>query len=523
MKKENVILTGFMGTGKSTIGKLLAIKLNYGFVDTDDLIEKREHRSIAAIFQDEGEETFRKLESMIARELAEQDGLIIATGGRLMLDKQNAAALAATGAVFCLTAKPEVLLERLTNDEEKRPLLAGPEPEQRIRDLLSSRAEAYGRFPQIDTSDRSPDEIVAEIRLLLGKKILPVHYPHGQYNVLLGTVLLPDIRQIAAVNGPLAIITDSNVGPLYAHQCGTADVVVTIPAGEPNKTLSTVSTIYDELLAAGFDRQGTILALGGGVVGDVAGFVAATYLRGINLIQCPTSLLAMVDASVGAKTGVDLPQGKNLVGAFKQPQAVFVDLDTLTTLPPKEFSAGMAEIIKAGLIADPALFSALEIGEAVKTPHNSTAAAELSLIVSSAIEVKRQVVQEDPFEKGRRAVLNLGHTFAHAIEQISGYAVRHGEAVGMGLIAAAHLSSTLGFCAESLQLRIEVVLEKSGLPLRIPQNLSPATLHLAMGTDKKKAGGRLRFILIRDVGDVFISEDVPIEAILETLSACSEE
>ena len=521
MKKENLILTGFMGTGKSTVGILLAQQLDYDFVDTDKMIETRKHRSIAAIFREEGEAAFRRLEAQISRELAKRHGLVIATGGRLMLDQDNAALLDATGPVFCLTAEPDVILARLAGDEGRRPLIEGPQPDQRIRELLEKRAAAYGRFPQIDTSGRSPEQIAAEIHLLLDKEVLPVTYPHGRYNVLVGTELFPFIRQLARIKGPLAIITDNNVGPLHADRCGMADTVVTISAGEQYKTLATVNYIYNELLAAGLDRQGTILALGGGVVGDVAGFVAATYLRGVDLIQSPTSLLAMVDASVGAKTGVDLPQGKNLVGAFKQPLAVFADLETLTTLPSEEFSSGMAEVIKSGLIADPDLFTSLETGERIKRPNNLADARKVKSMVTSAIKVKRQIVQEDPFEKGRRAVLNLGHTFAHAIEQVSGYAVRHGEAVGLGMVAAAHLSASLGVCSEKLQPRIEAALEKSGLPRRIPVNLSPIALHQAMGSDKKIAGGRLHFILIRDVGDVFVTSDITDGAILQTLAACS--
>ncbi len=522
MVKENLILTGFMGTGKSTVGKLLAQRLDFDFVDTDELIETHEGRSIADIFREEGEAAFRRLEAQAAADLSQQHGLVVATGGRLMLDQANAAALSGTGRVFCLTATPDEILARLVDDEGRRPLIDVPQPEERIRMLLEERADGYGRFPQINTSGRSPEQIVAEIQLMIDKEILPVTYPHGTYNVVVGSDLLPHIRHLASIKGPLALITDSNVCPLHADRCDTADFVVTIPAGEQFKTLATVNYIYDQLLTAGLDRQGTILALGGGVVGDVAGFVAATYLRGVDLVQCPTSLLAMVDASVGAKTGVDLPQGKNLVGAFKQPVAVFADLATLSTLPAEEFSAGMAEVIKAGLIADPDLFKALEAEMEIKQPSTPSDALNLRSVVTRSINVKRVVVQEDPFEKGRRAVLNLGHTFGHAIEQVSGYAVRHGEAVGIGLVAAAHLSTSLGLCSESIQLRIEAVLEKAGLPRRIPMNLSPVDLHLAMGNDKKKASGRLHFILIRDVGDVFISGDVSDEQVLTTLAACLE-
>ncbi|HFQ92552.1 MAG TPA: 3-dehydroquinate synthase [Anaerolineae bacterium] len=340
--------------------------------------------------------------------------------------------------------------------------------------------------------------------------ILTVTHPVGQYNVYVGEGLLGRLRELAGVDGRIALITDSNVGPLYAQAIPDAACVITMPAGEQNKTLATVNGMYEQLLAAGMDRGGVVVALGGGVVGDVAGFVAATYMRGINFAQCPTSLLAMVDASVGGKTGVDLPQGKNLVGAFKQPTAVIADIATLQTLPSEELSAGMAEVIKHGLIGDVDLFKRLEIGDSL---------ASFQSLVTRAIRVKQLVVQEDPFEHGRRAALNLGHTFGHAIEQVSQYRIRHGEAVAMGLVAAANLSARLGYCSPDLQGRIEAALEYANLPVRIPADLPPQAQYRAMFSDKKKAAGKLRFILLRDVGDVFVADDVPETAVLETLAA----
>lgn len=338
--------------------------------------------------------------------------------------------------------------------------------------------------------------------------VLTVTHPGGEYNVYVGDGLLGRLRELAGVDGRIALITDSNVGPLYAQAIPEAACVVTMPAGEQNKTLATVNGMYEQLLAAGMDRSSTVVALGGGVVGDVAGFVAATYMRGINFVQCPTSLLAMVDASVGGKTGVDLPQGKNLVGAFKQPTAVLADIATLQTLPLEEVSAGMAEVIKHGLVGDVDLFERLEVGDSL---------ADFRSLVTRAIRVKQVVVQEDPFEYGRRATLNLGHTFGHAIEQVSQYRIRHGEGVAMGLVAAANLSARLGHCPVSLPERIETALRHVNLPVRIPADLPPQAQYRAMFSDKKKAAGKLRFILLRDVGDVFVAEDVPETAVMETL------
>ncbi len=523
MAKRNVVLTGFMGAGKTTVGRILAARLGFGFVDTDAWIVARDGRAIADIFREEGEAAFRAMERAAAQVLAGQTGLVIATGGRLMLDAGNAALLQENGRVFCLTAAPEQIVARALADGTKRPLLDVPDPQEKVAVLLAKRAAAYGRFPQIDTSGKTAEQVADEIAAALASgeremqnewTRLPVRVPGGAYDVIVGAGLLPRLRRLAGVAGPVAVVTDSNVGPLYAAQLGAATAVITLPAGEQHKTLDTMRAIYDQLLAAGLDRQGTVVALGGGVVGDMAGFAAATYLRGVDFVQCPTTLLAMVDASVGGKTGVDLPQGKNLVGAFKQQAAVLADIATLSTLPAAELASGMAEVVKHGLIAGGELVEKLISSEEAANFTNDT---NFSLIVE-AIGVKRDVVQADPFERGRRAVLNLGHTFGHAIEQVSGYAIRHGEGVAMGLAAAANLSARLGHCAPDLQTMIEAVLTRINLPTRIPAQLAAADLYAAMFTDKKMAAGQLRFVLLRGVGDVFVTADVPETAVLETLA-----
>ena len=536
MVDDNIILTGFMGTGKSTVGRLLAGQMGREFIDTDDLIAQRDGRSITNIFNEAGETHFRDLEAQVAAELAGRRGLVIATGGRLMLDPANAAALGATGPVFCLSAEPAVILSRVAASANGRPLLAGDDPERRVRSLLERRAAAYARFRAVDTGDLTPDGVAVAIAAWVAaglRETIPVRHPGGSYDVVVGDDLLAEAVDLAGIQGAAAMITDSHVGPLYAaviqkpsfsEKLGFSQLpVLTMPAGERHKTLDTVRDLYDGLLAAGLGRDGTILALGGGVVGDVAGFVAATYLRGIDFVPCPTSLLAMVDSSIGGKTGVDLPQGKNLVGAFKQPRRVLADVGALATLPAAEFTAGLAEIAKHGLIADPILWQRLTMEEWHFDPRRLATdrllRADLHTLVTRAIRVKRDVVEEDPYEAGRRALLNLGHTFGHAVEQVSGYTVRHGEAVAMGLAAAAHLSAARGACSPSLPGLVEMVLTRLGLPIHIPPSLDSAALFAAMGSDKKKKAGRLRFILMRDIGDVFIDDDVPPAAALAALEA----
>lgn len=347
---------------------------------------------------------------------------------------------------------------------------------------------------------------------------LTITHPGGQYNVFVGINLLEQVRDLVATGSTLIVITDSVVGPLYADRL--AAPVITIPAGEQHKTLATVSTIYDEMLALGLDRKATVLALGGGVVGDVTGFVAATYMRGIQFIQCPTTLLSMVDASVGGKTGVDLPQGKNLVGAFKQPLAVIADLATLSSLPPAELASGMAEVVKHGLIAGGSLWQRLQDWPPRQLDlRDQSLIPNLQSLVVEAIKVKQEVVISDPFEQGRRAILNLGHTFGHAIEQVSGYGLRHGEAVAIGLVAAANLSARLELCAPTLQGQIERVLQSVSLPTRIPAQLDLEQVFEMMGSDKKKAAGKLRFVLLRDVGDVLVTSEAKSEEVMATLTA----
>jgi 3-dehydroquinate synthase len=294
--------------------------------------------------------------------------------------------------------------------------------------------------------------------------------------------------------------------------------IITIAAGEEHKTLGNVRVIYEHLLAAGIDRQGAVISLGGGVIGDMAGFAAASYMRGIAFMPCPTTVLAMVDASVGGKTGVDLPQGKNLVGAFKQPAAVVADLETLKTLPEADFAAGMAEVVKHGLIAGTGLLERIE--SSTWSERRLRPDSELQSLIVEAILVKRDVVQSDPFEAGRRRILNLGHTFAHAIEKVSNFSIAHGQAVAIGLVAAAGLSARLGHCSSALPERAATLLAQLELPTRIPAGPSADALLAAMQADKKIASGKLNFVLLRDIGDVFVTDDVPapaVRAILEQL------
>ena len=348
-------------------------------------------------------------------------------------------------------------------------------------------------------------------------KIINVTHPTGEYPIYLGEGALAETGQRLAelgYTGACGVVTNKVVGDHHAEPlleslrlAGFKPVQLDIPDGEQFKTLATVADLYGQFIEAKLDRRSPIIALGGGVLGDTAGFAAASYLRGAPLVQIPTTLLAMVDASVGGKTGVDLPQGKNLVGAFKQPEMVMVDPEVLATLPAVEFRAGLAEVVKHGIVAAPELFAALETGR-----------FELAWLLFEAINVKVRIVQEDPFEQGRRAVLNLGHTFGHAFERLSNFELRHGEGVAMGLACAAQLATRLGRCAEDTTERIIALLKWLELSYQ-PPAYAPADVWTAMSADKKRQGYTLRFILPRAIGEVDIFEDITqpdIAAVLST-------
>jgi 3-dehydroquinate synthase len=349
-------------------------------------------------------------------------------------------------------------------------------------------------------------------------RVMKVPLADRTYSILIGRSLLArlgDRCRRENLGGRCAIITDSNVARLYAQPAketlaaaGFDSLLITIPAGESAKSLRSVQACYDQLAAHRLERKSFVVALGGGVVGDLAGFVAATYLRGIPFVQVPTTLLAQVDSSVGGKVGVNLKAGKNLVGAFYQPRFVLCDLATLDTLPSREFRAGLAEVIKYGIIYDAALFRKLEreLPQLLQRTENV-----LGSVVARCCAIKAEVVGQDETEGGLRAILNFGHTVGHALEAISGYGqFLHGEAISIGQVAAAELSEALlGLSAAEVD-RVRQLLERAGLPIGI--KLSPAQqgrLLQAMQLDKKVSGGEVKFVLARRIGEVLYGRKVP--------------
>ncbi|WP_323001148.1 3-dehydroquinate synthase [Denitromonas sp.] len=357
---------------------------------------------------------------------------------------------------------------------------------------------------------------------------LTVALAERSYPILIGQGVLDDAGAIAAaVKTPrVAIVTNDVVAPLYLarlvatlERAGIAHAHVVLPDGEAHKDWQTLNTIYDALLAGHFDRSTTLVALGGGVVGDMAGFAAATYQRGIPFIQIPTTLLSQVDSSVGGKTAINHPLGKNMIGAFHQPRLVLADTGVLDTLPDRELKAGLAEVIKYGLIRDPAFFDWLEANIDALLARDPVALAEA---IERSCANKAQIVSEDETERGVRALLNLGHTFGHAIEAGMGFGVwLHGEAVGAGMVMAARLSMQQGWLDVRQYERAVALIARAGLPVLGPRLGAQRYLEL-MAHDKKVDAGRLRLVLLRDIGDAEIFADVPTADIAAAIDACCE-
>ncbi|MEP7243104.1 MAG: 3-dehydroquinate synthase [Gammaproteobacteria bacterium] len=352
---------------------------------------------------------------------------------------------------------------------------------------------------------------------------LRVELGSRSYPILIGAGLLSRAELLAAqVPGrDVLLVTNTTVGPLYsaALKQGLGErriVEVTLPDGESHKTLATVSRVLDVLVANRFARDGTVVALGGGVVGDMAGFAAASYQRGIAYVQVPTTLLAQVDSSVGGKTGVNHPGGKNLIGAFHQPSAVIADTDTLKTLPDRELRAGLAEVIKYGLISDAPLFAWLEQNVEKLLAHDAEA---LTHVIRRSCEIKAEIVGRDEREQGDRALLNLGHTFGHALESTTGYTKwLHGEAVGAGLLMAATMSREAGMMTSENVDRLRGLLERTGLPTEA-RDVRADTVMENMRIDKKVKSGRIRLVLLRSIGASFVTADYPDAALRRTLEA----
>jgi 3-dehydroquinate synthase len=516
-----------MGAGKSTLGPPLARALRRRFVDGDEEIERSAGASIAELFAREGEAGFR------ARERAELDalagsGAVIALGGGAIAQPGAPERLAAQGTVVYLRARVDTLLARVGH-AKARPLLAGLAPAERrarLEALLAERKPAYETARiAIDTDEASVPRLVAQlaerirsleseeegaprrVEVALGDRSYEVEIASGSLDGL-GAAVARVVRARQAV-----LVTVPPVGRRFASRAlrslrgaGFSVARIEIPDGDAHKTLRQVSRIYARLLAHGADRDSVLVALGGGMVGDVTGFAAATFLRGIPFVQVPTSLLAMVDASVGGKTGVNLPEGKNLVGAFHQPRLVWIDPATLASLPPRELAAGFAEVIKKAAIWDAELFQTLERDAAALRALDR---ASLESVIERAVRIKAEVVSRDEREQDLRMLLNFGHTLGHAVEALQRYrGLLHGEAVAIGMVFAARRSEALGHAPAGTADRLEALCRRFELPTEPPSFPRRAYL-AALRVDKKSRDSRIRFVVLEGIGR---ARTVPLRA-----------
>ncbi|HET6466394.1 MAG TPA: 3-dehydroquinate synthase [Nitrospiria bacterium] len=508
---KNVVLIGFMGTGKSEVGKRLAGELGWSFEDSDLWIQKRAGRTIPEIFKQSGEAHFRKLERDVVAELADRKSCVIATGGGVVMNPVNLRRLRRNGILIGLEASPDAILARTAGME--RPLLQHGRRIERIRQLLKVRLPHYRLSDhRIDTTRKTPGLVVKMIRDIVSEPAeIRVDLAERGYPIEIGDGILSRIgeRMVSlGLKGKVGLITNPRVGRLYGSvvsrslkKAGFDVATIRVPDGERYKNLGSVSRVYDELVRRSFERSSTLLALGGGVIGDLAGFAAATFMRGIGVVQVPTTLAAQVDASIGGKTGVDHPHGKNLIGAFYQPKIVFIDPEVLKTLGRREFISGLAEVIKYGVIRDEGFFSYLE-DNMEKIQQLEPAA--LSHAIRRSCAIKADVVQKDEREGGLRKILNYGHTFGHALETVTNYRTYlHGEAVSIGIVFAAQLSVRLGLLdASSVRRQIDL-LERAGLPVKLPK-VKTADILKAMAIDKKVSDGTIHFVLAEKIGRVMV-------------------
>lgn len=542
---DRVVLIGFSGSGKTTVAHLLAERLGWEAGDSDVEIERHFGTTISAVFRDHGETAFRSSERAILRRLLIRDRIVVATGGGAAIEPAawSDETLGREGTlVVALDSSPETSLSRLQRQAEaegeavERPLLAAGDPLARIRELKSARQTAYdGAHLTISSDGISAegiaDELAAVMRVADGKPLqVRLDAASGASDIHVAPGVIAEIGVRVRDRWPRArrawIVSDGNVGPLHAEtarrwlgEAGVPSTVFSVTPGEGSKSLGTAGELYDWLLGNGVERGDVIVALGGGVVGDLAGFVAATVLRGIGLVQIPTSLLAAVDSSVGGKTGINHAAGKNLIGAFFQPPVVLVDTDLLKTMPPRELRSGWAEIVKHAIIqrSTPGgerndLANALTRNAARLQRLEEPVTAWL---VWRNIGLKAAVVAADERETGIRAYLNFGHTLGHAIEAAD-YKLLHGEAVALGMRAAGEIGIACGTCGRQEVDKMKSLIDQFDLPSVAA--LDEARILVRLGSDKKRVGGRQQYVLPLDGGGVVMRDDVSDEVVSQALA-----
>ncbi|MDB5651535.1 MAG: 3-dehydroquinate synthase [Hyphomicrobiales bacterium] len=552
---RSIVLVGIMGSGKTSVGRRLAARLGLDFVDADAAIETAARMTIAEIFKRHGEIFFRDREHHVIARLLTEGQKVLATGGGAFMREDTRASIAGLGLSIWLKADLDVLMRRVRK-RSNRPLLHTEDPETTMKRLIADRYPVYALADvTVMSSDGPHDGVVEHILTTLERDLpqlqpgegaialpaqngpamntpsaappvtrVPVELGARRYDILIGSHLIEEAgSQIARLfpGSACTIVTDRNVAERHLpsleaglDMAGIRHTRCVVEPGEASKSYGVFATVCDAIIEARMERRDLVIALGGGVIGDLAGFAAASVRRGMRFVQIPTSLLSQVDSSVGGKTGINSRHGKNLVGAFHQPSLVLADTGALATLPEREFRAGYAEVAKYGLINDPAFFTWLE----QNWRGVFGAGPELTQAIATSCAAKAAVVIRDETEQGDRALLNLGHTFGHALEALTGFdgsRLVHGEGVAIGLACAFRFSAGLGLCTHEESDRAVAHLAAVGLPTRIRAiqgwTADAETILHAMYQDKKVERGTLTFILARGIGRSFVAKNIPAE------------
>lgn len=515
---KHIFFTGFMASGKSRTGRALADRLGRPFIDTDAVIVERAGKSISEIFEQDGEAKFREMEHDVIAEISKNEtAQVISLGGGALNNADNIKAIRNSGTLIRLWAKPEILSERISR-KNTRPLLANLNDEERlakIKVMLKEREPSYALadFSIESTNEPNDSHVVERILHILrfwqshALDVLPSS--GGRYPIFIGKNITPDAACLLegirlAPTHDFLVCTDTTIAKVQNEmlqelrgQAGRCPVFK-FQAGERNKTLHNLNQLYSFMLHRGYTRKSCLLQFSGGVVGDMAGFGAATYQRGIPFIQFPTTLLSMVDSSVGGKVAVNHAEGKNMIGAFYQPHAVVCDLSVLSTLPENEYLAGLAEIVKYGVIYDEDFFSYMEKNVNAIKNHDFNV---LRHLIFRSCQIKAEVVSIDEKEAGLRVILNYGHTFGHAIEKVTNYErFSHGIAVSLGMRVAARAAVLLGKIDEQTERRQNALLDALGFPKTFNINVEAAWN--AMAIDKKAEKGTRVYILPTKIGEV---------------------
>ena len=540
--KRNIILGGFMATGKSSVGRRLAIVLGYDFLDLDTLIAAEEGMPISQIFTTRGEGAFRALETRMVERVAGRTGCVLATGGGTIVNPRNLDALKRSGVVVALTADPDTILARIGPTED-RPMLWGGDKRERVRLLLEQRADAYAKADLIvDASAHTIDHVVNHILDFLSlhhviARRTTINLPSmaesfrislgpRSHEVIIGPGLLGEVGRLIKDLGLAQtgiLLTNPNDHRLFGDRvvrcladAGFSVTCVEFTEREESKGLETLGWLYQQMAAQRLERRSPVFALGGVVTGEMAGFAAATYLRGLPLIHIPTSLIAQVDTSIGGKVAVNLPEGKNLVGAFHQPRQVIADVETLASLAGRDFRAGLAEVVKIAAIRDRELFEYLEKNVEEVLSQDLRA---LVRFVRRACEIKASIVEADEWETDVRSILNFGHTVGHAVEAATGYqGPNHGEAVAMGMVVAANIAVRRKICSVEALDRLKKLLQAFRLPTSLLIDAGEVLRFVRY--DKKIQDRHVRFVLLRGIGDSVVTSLDSLDELEEALKAC---